>query len=318
MQRLAEVGRIDGDEIERNGGQHHHEHAEQDRPEIGEHGGVDLARGRMHLARQEFRRLAERAAQHEDQRHNQTSDDEGNAPAPGRDLGRRQGLVDRVADQRAEQHRQLLARRLKRGDEAFRGRRRDFGEIDRDAAELDPGREALQQPSDDDDDRRRHADLSIGRREGDDDGADGHDRQRDDETLPASEPVDIRAEINRPQRPHQRAEPEHDEGGGGVEELAAAMEERLADRRRIEAEQEEIVHFEEVTARRAQHRAELGLRRGGRQRNGGGRHGRFSPVVREMTRRGQFGKRGAGRLLLVRGNGAPAVALRRRAATLSK
>ena len=96
-------------------------------------------------------------------------------------------------------------------------RRRDFGEIDRNAAELDAGRKSLQQPAGDDDDRRREADRRVARRQGDDDGADRHDRQRDDQPLAAADAVDIGAEIDRAERAHQRADPEHDEGDERVE-----------------------------------------------------------------------------------------------------
>ena len=256
---------------------------------VGEHGGVDLARGRVDLARQEFRRLGERAAQHEDERHDEAADDKGNAPAPGVDRLRRQRLVQREADERAHEHRRLLARRLERGDESPGRGRGDLGEIDGDAAELDARRKALQQPADDDDDRRGDADGRVGRRHGDDDGADRHDRQREDEALAATDPVDIGAEIDGAERAHQRADPEHDEGDGRVEEVVAGVEKRLTDRVRIEPEQEEIEHLQEIAAGRAQHGAKFRRRR--RSIGIGDDNGHAaSPDLAGMMLRDSFGK----------------------------
>jgi hypothetical protein len=121
--------------------------------------------------------------------------------------------------------------------------------------------------------------IGAARRHRDDDGADRHDRERHDQPLAAAETVDIGAEINRAERAHQRADPEHHEGGGGVEELRAGMEERLADRRGVDAEQEEVVHLEKIAAGRAQHGADFRLRRGGEGQGGRGsdvQHARLS------------------------------------------
>ena len=253
IQRLAEIRRVDGDEIERDGGQHDQHHALQNHDPIESHAAVNLGGRRMMLLGEKFRRLLKRAAQHEDERDDHAADEERNAPAPGHDLIGGQKPVEAIADQRAGEYRHLLAGRLERSREALVAWRRYFGEIDGDAAKLDAGRKSLQQPADHHDDRR------VTRRQGDDDRAARHDRQRHDEALAPANAVDIGAQKNRAERAHQGAEPEHDEGERSVGEYIARREKGLADRRRIKAEQEEIEHFEEIARGRAQHRAEFRL-----------------------------------------------------------
>ena len=208
---------------------------------------------------EEFRRLLERTAQHENDRHDQAADQERDAPAPGQQLLGAQGAIDPIADQRRDEHGGLLAGGLERRGEALASRLGDFGEVDRDAPEFDARRKALQQPAEHDDDRRGEADRRIARREGDDDGAGRHDRQCDDQPFAAADAVDIGAEKNRAERAHRGAEPEHHESDRGVGEFVTGGEKRLADRRRVEPEQEEVEHFEEIARRGAQHGAEFRL-----------------------------------------------------------
>ena len=158
----------------------------------------------------------------------------------------------RVAEQRREHDRDLLARRLPAHIEALVAGRRHLGEIDRHAAELDAGGEALQQSPEHDEQRREHADRGVAGHEGDEDGAAGHDRQRDDEALAPPDPVDIGAE-------HERADRAHGEAGGEAQEgrhqrgvRVVARKERVRDLPGVDAEQKEVVHLEEVAAGDAQ------------------------------------------------------------------
>ena len=157
-----------------------------------------------------------------------------------------------IAEQRGEHDRDLLARRLPAHIKALVAGRRHLGEVDRHAAELDAGGEALQQPPEDDEQRREHADRGVARHEGDEDGAAGHDRQRDDETFAPPDPVDVGPE-------HERADRAHGEARGEAQERrhqrrvgVVAREERMRDLPGVDAEQEEVVHLEEVAAGDAQ------------------------------------------------------------------
>ena len=163
----------------------------------------------------------------------------------------------REAEQRRKHDRHLLARRLPAHVEALVAGRGHLREIDRDAAELDAGGKALQQPPENDEQRREHADCRVARHEGDQDRAAGHDRQRDDEAFAPPHPVDIGTENQRADRAHGEArgeaqERQHQRGVGVV-----VRKERVRDLPGVDAEQEEIVHLEEVAAGDAEHRLEL-------------------------------------------------------------
>ncbi len=206
----------------------------------------------MLLLGEEFRRLFQGAPDHEDERHDQAADEERNAPAPIGDLRRAQRQVQQEADDRRDEDRNLLARRLERRVEALVAGGRDLEQVDRYAAELDAGGEALQQTADQHQDRREDADGRIGGREGDGDGADRHDRQRHDQALAPADLVEIGAEHDRPDRPHQRADPERRERQHQLRRLVAGGEERLGDGPGVESEQEEIELFEEIAAGRTE------------------------------------------------------------------
>ncbi len=249
---LAEGRRVHGDEVERRRGQDRDHHPENDDAPIGERGGEHLVCGGMLLHGEEGRRLLQRPPQEEDQWNDQASHEEGNAPAPGGHGVGRHHLGEDVAEDRGHEDRDLLARRLERGVEAAIAGRGDLREIHRHAAELDAGREALQQPADQHDDRRRDADGRVARAERDDDRAEGHDAERDDQALAAADAVDIGTQHDGADRSHQGAEPEHAERVEQRGGLVGRGEERLADRGGIEAEQEEVELLEEIAAGCAQ------------------------------------------------------------------
>ena len=140
---------------------------------------------------------------HEDEGNDEAADEEWNSPfgefEPPKECNRiaRHGLVEEISDDRGDEDRDLLAGGLERGVEAPVAGRRDLGEIDRDAAELDAGGKALQQAADQHDERCGDADAGIGRTDRDRHRADRHDREGDDQPLAAADPVDIGAEHDR-------------------------------------------------------------------------------------------------------------------------
>ena len=211
----------------------------------------------MDFARRELLRFLQRPAKDVEHRDDRAADEERDAPAPaGGRFGRHQ-VGDRIAEQRGEHDRDLLARRLPADVEALVAGRRHLRQIDRDAAELDAGRESLQQTPEHHQHRRKHADGRVARHEGDEDRAAGHDRQRDEQALAAADAVDVRSE-------HQRADRAHGEPGGEAEERRhqrsvgiVAREERGRDLPGIDAEQKEVIHFEEIAARDPQNGLDL-------------------------------------------------------------
>ena len=150
----AEGRRIDGDEIERDRGHDHHRDAAEHQRPVGGERLVDLGRRRMDLSRREFLRLLERGADPVQERHDRAADEERDAPAPVVGGLRRHQVGDRIAEQRGDDDRDLLARRLPAHIEALASGRRHLRQVDRNAAELDAGGEALQQPSEHDEQRR--------------------------------------------------------------------------------------------------------------------------------------------------------------------
>jgi hypothetical protein len=69
--------------------------------------------------------------------------------------------------------------------------------------------------------------------------------------------VDIGAQHDRAQGPHQKTRAEGHQRRHELRELAAAGEEDLSDRARVVAEHEEVVHLQEIAAGDADHRPDL-------------------------------------------------------------
>src|SRR5579862_3323573 len=69
--------------------------------------------------------------------------------------------------------------------------------------------------------------------------------------------VDVSAEDDRAQRPHQEADAEGHEGEHQLGEFAAAWKEGVPDRRGVVAEDEEIEHLQEIAAGNADDRRNL-------------------------------------------------------------
>jgi len=261
VQLLAEAGRIHRDEIERRGGQNRDHHAEDDDAPVLDRRCEHFARRRVLLHGEEGRGFLERAPQREDHGNDEAADEERDAPLGNAAERVQEGvaryyLTQHVSNDRSDEDCDLLAGRLKRGVEAPVAGRRDFGEIDGDAAQFDAGGKALDQPSDQHDDRCGNPDGCVGRAERDHHRAQRHQRQRHDQALTAADAVDVGAEHDGAHRAHQRAEPEHAIGIEQRRGIVLGGKERLCDVLRIEAEQEEVELLEEIAAGRAQDRAE--------------------------------------------------------------
>ncbi len=253
VELLAEAGSIDRDEVKGRRGQHGDHHAENDNAPVRGRRSKYLARGRVFLHRQEFRRFFKRTPQYENDRDDDAPDKERDAPFGDSADGIQEGVGGNVfpqdkADDGRDEDGDLLAGRLKRGVEATITGGRDFGKINRYAAEFDSGGEALYQSADQHNDRRRNADRRKGRAEGDHHGAKRHERKRNDQALPAADPVDIGAEHDGADRAHQRTKPEYAVGIEQGRGLVRGRKERLRDILCVEAEQKEIELLEEIAA----------------------------------------------------------------------
>ena len=213
---------------------------------------------RQRAARAERFGLGERAAEPEEKRDDRAAERERQAPTPRGDRRGAEAALQREADQRGDDDGHLLARRLERDEKAAPAGRRHLGEVDGDAAELDAGREALREPAAKHEERRdiaerrgERGECREARRGSDGERADRHDRQRDDETAPAPDPVDVGAEQDGAERPHQERRAEGEEGEQQARHGIVRRKERVADRLRVEAEQEEVEHLEKIAARHA-------------------------------------------------------------------
>ncbi len=245
---LAEGRRVGRDQVERHRGHHHQQRARAHQAPVLAHRAEDLAQGRTVLALLELLRLLQRAADDEQERHDQAADQERHAPAPlthflGRELERQQH-----AQQRGEHHRHLLAGRLPAHEEALAAGRRDFRQVDRHPAQLHAGREALQQAADQHQQRRRQADGVVARHQRDQQRAAGHQPQRHDQAGAAAVAVDVGAQDQRAQRPHQEADAEGHQRQHQREELVVGREEGVRDGLGVVAVDHEVVHLQEVTA----------------------------------------------------------------------
>jgi hypothetical protein len=165
-------------------------------------------------------------------------------------------LAQRKADDGRDQDSHLLARRLERGVEALVAGRRNLGQIDRDAADLDTGGEALQQSTQKNDDRRHDPDARIGGTDRDQHRSHRHDRKGDDQPFAAADPIDIGAEYDGADGAHQRAQPERGKGQHQPGGVVPGRKEGFGDIGCIETEQEEIELLEKVAAGRPENGAE--------------------------------------------------------------
>ena len=246
--RLAEGGRVDGDQVERHGGHHHQHHAGEDQGEVLQNRLHDFTQAGMVLACREVLGLLQRTADPEHKGQNQATDDEGHAPAPIPHLRRAQVLVDQVAQDGREHDRHLLAGRLPAHIKAFASGRGDFRQIDRHPAQFNPGRKALHQPADQHQDGRQQPDGRVTGHEGHQHGAGGHDAQGHDQAFAAADAVDVTAQHDGPQRTHQKTRPEGGKGQQQGTDFIPGREEGLGNVGGIKAEQKEVIHLQKIAA----------------------------------------------------------------------
>ncbi len=197
------------------------------------------------------------AADHVDEWNDHAADDQWDTPAPGLQLVGPHQIRQRVAEYARKHHRNLLTAGLPGYIEALMSRGCYLRKIDRDAAQFDSGREALAQPAQHHHDGREQPDRLVTRDQGNRQRAHRHERERQQQPLAPADVIDVGTEENRPQRTHH----ETDRKGGHREhqrgKLAAGRKIGTADRGAEIAEDHEVVHFQEVSARHAENRAYL-------------------------------------------------------------
>ncbi|SAL88980.1 hypothetical protein AWB74_08836 [Caballeronia arvi] len=265
---LAEGRCIHGDQIEARGGHGDQHHAcDHDVPVLYERA-KDFGHRRSMLTLFELLRFFEITSQNEDERHDHAADKKRHAPSPRGDGRRVEPLIEREAERRGNDDGDLLARGLPAREEAFLAGSGHFREIHRHATEFRARRETLQQTAEQHEGRSEEADGRVARHERDQDGAARHDRERHDETLAAADIVDIGAQNDRAERPHQEARAEDGEGHHERSKFTGRREKHSGDLCRVEAEQEEVELLQEVASRDAQHGGALRVS-GGRGMSGG-------------------------------------------------
>ena len=194
----------------------------------------------------EFRRVVEAPAQIPPDDSDRDPEEERHAPAPGKPVGIRQGADKQGGGQRAEQKPARDADQLEGTEKAAPARRREFDDIGGRAAELATDREPLEQPHDDEERGCDDAGLGISRQQPHRKGRDRHDKDDGAERLAPAMLVAIDAEQDRPDRPHDKTDPEYRKGRQQRDQRIAAREEQGRDRRHEIAVDAEIVPFEDI------------------------------------------------------------------------
>ena len=203
--------------------------------------------------------LRQRAADEEDEGNDGAADEQRDPPAPGGHVRAGDILVEQGAEGGGEDHRHLLAARLPRGEEALVAWSGDLRQVHGNPAQLDAGGKALQQPAEQDQERRHDSEDRVAGDHGDGERAHGHQRKRQDEPLAAPVMVDVGAQHERAQGPHEKAGAEGGERGHQRGEFALAGEELRGDGLGVVAVHHEVVHLEEVAAGDADDGADLGF-----------------------------------------------------------
>ncbi len=211
------------------------------------------------LARLEFLGFLQRTADQEQERHDQAADQERHAPAPGRHLVSRQPLVQDHADQRGEHHGNLLAARLPRAIEALVALGGDLRQIDRHAAQFNPGGETLQQPAEQHERRGKYSNGRVTWNRGDREGAERHQAKSEDQAFAPAVMVDVGTQYDGAKRAHQEARAEYRQRQHQRGEFVAAREIGLGNRGRVIAVDHEVVHLKKVAADHAENCLDLGF-----------------------------------------------------------
>ena len=171
-------------------------------------------------------------------------------------------MVQGHAQQTGEDHRRLLAGGLPADKKAFAARSGYFGQVHRHPAKLDARRETLQQAAEQHEQRCRDTQGGVSRDAGYQYGAGSHHHQGNDQAFATPVTVDVGAEKDCPQRPHQEAGAEGRQRQHQGRERAVGGEEGFGDGGGVEAVDHEVEHFEEVAADNAKDR--FAFARGGR------------------------------------------------------
>ncbi|CAE6700960.1 hypothetical protein R75483_00875 [Paraburkholderia domus] len=211
------------------------------------------------LACLEFLGFLQRTADQEQERHDQAANQERNAPAPGRHLVSRQHFVEHHADQRGEHHGNLLAARLPRAIEAFVALGGDLRQIDRHAAQFNPGGKALQQPAAQHEYRREHTDGRVAWYRRHCERAERHQPECEDQAFAPAVMVDVGTQHDGAKRPHQKARAEYRQRQHQRGEFVAAREIGLGNRGCVIAVDHEVVHLKKVAADDAKNCLDLGF-----------------------------------------------------------
>ena len=191
----------------------------------------------------------EGVAEPEPDRHDQDAEKEWHPPAPGGDIGRREGAGDRPRGRGRHENRETLTGELPGAEKSAPVIGRIFGEQRGRGANLATSRKALNQPAEDDDGGAEHASHRIARRQADDRGAEGHQQQRDDRRPLAPPSVGIGTQHDAAERPQEKADTVCREREQQLRDRILRREELGADRPGEEAEDDEVVEFQPIADR---------------------------------------------------------------------
>jgi len=203
---------------------------------------------------------------------------EGNAPAPGPEIGVAQHLLQDDDLQRRGHHAERPHQLQHAGIEAAPAFRRVFGEVHRGAADLAADRQPLQHAQHQQQGGGEQADLLVSRQQADEHGRDAHQDDGDEEDGAPSVAVAERAEQRGAERADDHADAEGAEAGeqGGDRVVGGEEEDAEIDRQRSEGQ--EVVPFQKGAETGGDHDLLLDfLRTFWRSHGGGG--GRKTAII---------------------------------------
>ncbi len=215
------VGQVEGNDVDRGREADHQQHARQQFTPmcLQQLAAAVLFRGLLRLQHQ---RLFQTAPDDLADRNDQDANQEGDAPPPGLECGRRQRMTEHQCNQGSENSGNALAGRLPAGVEAPRSLIRILEQHRAGRAHLAADGEALDQAGKNHQHGGKDAKLRIGWRHHQNQRTEGHQPHREHHRRLAAYAVGIRTDNQAAQRPHQIARPKCAEG---QQQLA----ERIAD-----------------------------------------------------------------------------------------
>ena len=191
----------------------------------------------------ELRRFFERPPKNEAEHAAEASEDEGDAPAVHRHVGRQQQRTHHEAHARCDGHAHRDAREHNAAHQRRKPRRR-FDNVGERARQLAAEAEALDQPKQHDRRARDCAPPGVRRHETHAERRAGHDEHRPQEHSPSAVPIAVVTENDAADRPREVA------GGKGAErrhqrhDRRCARKERVGNVLREDAEDDEVVELE--------------------------------------------------------------------------